>query len=189
MGLFSSLFGCSDNKSADLVEITSRTEEDFQDFVLTIVESKLTADGEYEITAKGKNKQEIVGLKIKLKNNLKPGFLGDEVDNTAFEPNGATFYTIGQESDNLIRGISKLYSFPTGNKFKNNISFYIFSLNQEQADLSKGYYKFKLFFDPSDELGLYSEVYLNVNIPENEVELREKDPEYRENLIKAMTRK
>jgi hypothetical protein len=105
MGLFSSLFGCRDNKNADLVEITSRAEEDFQDFVFTIVDSKLT-DGQYEITAKGKNKQEIVGLKIRLKNNLKPGFVGDEVDNSAFESNGATFYTIGQESDNLIRRIS-----------------------------------------------------------------------------------
>jgi hypothetical protein len=187
MGLISLLFGCGDNKNADLVEITSRTEEDFQDFVLTIVDSKLT-DGQYEITAKGKNKQEIVGLKIRLKNNLKPGFVGDEVDNTAFESNGATFYTIGQESDNLIRGISKLYAFPTDSKFTHDISFDIFSLNQEQADLDKGYYKFKLFFDPSDELGLYSEFYLNINLPDKELELREKDQEYRENLIRAMTR-
>jgi hypothetical protein len=188
MGLFSSLFGCGDNKKMDLVEITSRTEEDFHDFVLTIVDSKLTANGEYEITAKGKNKQEIVGLKIKVRDNLKAGFAGSEVDNTAFESNGATFYTIGQESDNLIKGISSLYAFPTDNKFTNKISFDIFSLNQEQADLSKGYYKFKLFFDPNDELGLYSELYLNINLPDNEVELKEKDPEYRENLIKAMTR-
>jgi hypothetical protein len=54
--------------------------------------------------------------------------------------------------------------------------------------LDKGYYKFKLFFDPSDELGLYCELYLNINLPDKEVELREKDQEYRENLIRAMTR-
>jgi hypothetical protein len=190
MGLFSSLFGCGDDNrmNKDLIEINSRTEEDFHDFVFTIVDSKLTANGEYELTAKGKNKEEIVGLKIKIKNKLKAGFVGSEVDNTAFELNGATFYSIGLESDNLIRGISNLYAFPTDNKFTNDISFDIFSLNQQQADLSKDYYKFKLFLDPNDELGLYSELYLNVNLPNNEIELREKDPEYRENLVKAMTK-
>ncbi|MDX1941545.1 MAG: hypothetical protein SFU99_13390, partial [Saprospiraceae bacterium] len=64
----------------------------------------------------------------------------------------------------------------------------MFSLNQEQADLSKGTYRFKLFFDPRDSLGLYSELFLNVNIPDKEVQINEKEMDYRENLIKVLTR-
>ena len=192
MGLISSLFGCGDkkaNKADNLIEITSRTEDGFQDIVLTVVESKQLDDGTIEVLAKGKNKDENVGLRIKIKNKLKPGFNGDEVDNTAFESNGVTFYSIGPESDNLIRGLSLLYNFPTEKKFTvNQVTFDIFSLNEVQADLEKGYFKFKLFFDPNDELGLYSELYLNVNLPDSEVEIHEKDEEYRENLVKAMTR-
>jgi len=192
MGLLGSLFGCGDkksNKTDNLIEITSKTEDGFQDLVLTVVESNQLDDGTFEIFAKGKNNNENVGLRIKVKNKLKPGFNGGEVDNTAFESNGVTFYSIGQESDNLIRGLSLLYNFPTEKKFSvNHVTFDIFSLNEVQADLEKGYFRFKLFFDPNDDFGLYSELYLNVNLPDSEVEIHEKDVEYRENLINAMTR-
>ena len=192
LGLLLSLFGCRDNektKDMDLIEITSRTEDGFQDIVLNIVDSKITDNGDYEIVAKGKSNEETVGLKIKIKDKVKPGIVGDEIDNTAFEIDGVSFFSTGQETDNLIKVLSKLYNYPTEKAFtKNNVSFDMFSLNEEQADLSKGVFRFKLFFDPSDTLGLYSELFLNINIPDKEVEINEKDVEYRESLIRVLTR-
>ena len=47
----------------------------------------------------------------------------------------------------------------------------MYSLNQEQADLSKETYRFKLFFDPYDSLGLYSELFFNVNMRDKEIEI------------------
>jgi hypothetical protein len=192
MGLLGLFFGCGDNKKSrdnDLIQITSKTEEDFQDIVLNIVETKLTNNGGYEIVAKGKNGKETVGLKIKINDKLKAGLVGDTVDNTAVDINGVTFSSVGQDTDNFVKTLSSLYGYPTEKGFtKNVISFDMFSLNQEQADLSKGAYRFKLFFDPYDSLGLYSELFLNVNLPEKQIEINEKDAEYRENLVKALTR-
>jgi hypothetical protein len=195
VGLLSALLSCSGNKKMkddDLIEITSRTEEGFHDIVLNIVDSKLTSNGDYEIIAKGKNKEETVGLKIKIKDKLKAGLVNegfDGFDSTAVELNGVSFYSIGPESDNLIRTLSKLYGSPTDKKFtRSDLLFDMFSLNKEQADLSKGYFQFKIFFDPYDSLGLYSELFLNVNLPKKEVEINEKDWEYRESLVKVLTR-
>jgi hypothetical protein len=195
IGLLSSLLSCRErNKISDddLIEITSRTEEGFHDIVLNIIDSKLTRNGDYEIIAKGKNKEETVGLKIKIKDKLKAGLVNegfDGFDSTAVELNGVSFYSIGPESDNLVRILSKLYDSPTDKKFTTSeILFDMFSLNQEQAELSKGYFRFKIFFDPYDSLGLYSELFLNVNLPKKEVEINEKDWEYRESLVKVLTR-
>jgi hypothetical protein len=192
MGLFSFLFGCDDSKKVqdnDLIEITSNTEEGFQDIVLNIVDSKRTKNGDYEIIAKGKNIQEIVGLKIKIKDKLKAGLLRGGLDSTAVELNGVSFFSIGKETDTLIKVLSKLYGHPTDKSFTTNaISFDMFSLNDEEAELGKGYFKFKLFFDSYDTLGLYSELFLNINLPNGEIEINEKDVEYRENLVKALTR-
>ncbi|MEO7992742.1 MAG: hypothetical protein ABI663_24535 [Chryseolinea sp.] len=194
-GLLNALLSCSGNKKMsddDLIEITSRTEEGFHDIVLNIVDTKLTSNGDYEIIAKGKNNEETVGLKIKIKDKLKAGLVNggfDGFDSTAVELNGVSFYSIGPESDNLIRTLSKLYGSPTDKKFTtSDLSFDMFSLNKEVAELNKGYFQFKIFFDPYDSLGLYSELFLNVNLPKKEVEINEKDWEYRESLVKVLTR-
>jgi hypothetical protein len=192
LGLLSILFACGDNKKVkdtDLIEITSRTEEGFQDIVLNIVDSKLTDNGDYELIAKGKSSQETVGLKIRIRDRLKAGLIGDNFDPTAVAIKGVTFQSTGPETDNLVRILSRLYNYPTDKSFTNgDISFDMYSLNKEQADLSKGTFKFKLFFDPYDSLGLYSELFLNINVPKKEIEINEKDIEYRENLVKALTR-
>ena len=195
IGLLTVLLSCRENKKMyndDLIEITSRTEEGFHDIVLNIVDSKLTSEGDYEIIAKGKSKEETVGLKIKIKDKLKAGLVNegfDGFDTTAVELNGVSFYSIGTESDSLISILSKLYGSPTSKKFTTTeTSFDMFSLNKDQAELSKGYFQFKIFFDPYDSLGLYSELFLNVNLPKREVEINEKDWEYRESLVKVLTR-
>jgi hypothetical protein len=187
MGIIAS--SCGDK--ASLIEIDSRTEDGFHDIVLTIVQSE-KLDEEYEIVAKGLYKGETVGIKLRVKDNLKEGLANggfDGFDTTAVELNGVSFSSIGDESNKLTKVLSNLYGYPTDKAFTmNDTRFDMFSLNAEQADLSKGYFKFKLFFDPYDSLGLYSELFLNVNIPENEIELNEKDLEYRPVLIKALTR-
>ena len=146
-------------------------------------------NGDYELIAKGKINKEIVGLKIKIKNKLKAGLVENDFDSTAVAIKGVTFYSTGFETDKLVKILSELYGYPTDKTFTtSDISFDMYSLNQEQADLSKGVYRFKLFFDPYDSLGLYSELFLNLNLPNKEIEINEKDIEYRENLIKVLTR-
>jgi hypothetical protein len=171
LGLFSSQFGCVDKRNKDdkLIEITSRTEDGFQDIILKITESSQSDNGEFEIIAKGKSDEKTVGLKVVISEKSKK----------------VTFSSLGLESDNFIGALSRLYSLPTDKKFiKNTLPFDLILMSKEE---NKEYYLFKIFFDPYDSAGLYSELYLNVNLTDNEIELKEKDEEYRKNLIEALS--
>jgi hypothetical protein len=59
------------------------------------------------------------------------------------------------------------------------------SLEGDPADLRGGPLKLKLFFEGDDEDD-YAEIYLNVDMDRARVDLNEKDPEYREPLLRAL---
>ena len=188
MGLISFLFSLKSNGQSQLIDITSQSEEGFHDLVLNIVEKHIN-NNQWIIVAKGQYKGIIVGIKIKIKNELNPGIVNGEVDKSAIIKNGVEFSTIGKESDNFIEILSGLYGFQTKKKFTSNpLLFTCIPLSSTQASLDKGYFKFKLFFDDTNINNLYSEIYLNPNFPKGLIEITEKDPGYRENLIKAMTK-
>ena len=81
-----------------------------------------------------------------------------------------------------------MYGKPTTKTFTKQTDWLtVFSLNQNPVDISKNdTYKLKMFFDQDENT--YSELYLNINTTAGEVELKEKDFEYRENVIKALTK-
>jgi hypothetical protein len=188
MGLLSLLFGCKSNGQSQLIDITSKSEEGFCDIILNIVDKQIDNDF-WIITAKGQYKGTIVGIKIKVKNGLKPGIVNGEIDKTAFTKDAVEISSIGNESDSFIKVLSNLYGFKTNKKFTSKpLIFTCISLSSTEGFLDKGYFKFKLFFDDTDEKGLYSEIYLNPNFPEGLIELPEKDPGYRKNIINAMTK-
>lgn len=111
------------------------------------------------------------------------------IQRMAFTSESIKILSIGQQSDNLIKALSKLYNIPCDKGFTDKtVVASAFSLGTEYADLTKnnGYYKFKLFIEENSD-DLYCEVYLNMNFDQGTIELREKDPEYRENLIKVFT--
>lgn len=59
-----------------------------------------------------------------------------------------------------------------------------FSLNESPVDLeAREHYKFKMFFQDDNE-DLYCEIFCNIDLAGNVIELHEKDEEYRENIIK-----
>jgi hypothetical protein len=58
-------------------------------------------------------------------------------------------------------------------------------MSENIFDLKDDYVQFKVFFDSEDELGLYSEMFCNINLKENIIEFNEKDEDYRENIIKS----
>jgi hypothetical protein len=188
MGILSFLFAQKSNGQNNLIDITSKSEEGFQDLVLNIIDKKID-NNVWILIAKGQFKGTVVGIKIKMANGLKPGIINSEIDNGGFARSACEISSIGQESDNFIKILSELYGQKTNKKFTSKpLIFNSFSLNTNQALLDKGYFKFKLFFDDLNEQGLYSEIFLNLNLPEGFIEIPEKDPEYRENLIKAMTK-
>ena len=200
MGFFSFLFGCKNNnnqnvqksniESSNLEEITSRidVEEGWKDIFLKIIEDKRT-DTSHIYIAKGLYKEEVVGLQIEISSKINAGFIGDEIDNkNGFVLKGVSFKSIGKESDELVNALAELYEFSMKKSFtKQTISATVFSLNEKKVNLAKNdYYKLKLFFEEDNE-DLYSELYLNINTETKEIELHEKDEEYRVPIIKVLT--
>jgi len=200
MGFFSFLFSCKNNNSnpqtnnsdvKKLKDITSRIDpaEGWIDIFLKITEDTKT-DTSHIYIVKGLYKDKIVGLKIEVNSNIGAGIVNDELDGeNGFVSNAVRLNSIGQESDELVKALAELYGQPTNKSFtKQVISTTAFSLNEKNVNLdNKDYYKLKLFFAEDNE-DLYSEIYLNINTRKQEIEIHEKDEEYREPLIKVWTK-
>jgi len=188
IGLLTLLFSIKLNGQSNLVDITSKSRDGYQDLILSIVDT-VYKDGYWIITAKGQYKETIVGIKIKFINGLKAGLINGRMDNTSWKQNAAEISTIGKESDNFVRMVSGLYGIKTEKPFTESpIVFTCFSLNSETAILEEGYFKFKLYFDDIRESGLYTEIFFNINLPEGYIEIPDRDPQHREDFVKAMIR-
>jgi hypothetical protein len=201
MGLLSFLFGCKNSNSElqtnksdvkKLKDITSRIDptEGWIDIFLKITEDTKT-DSSHIYIVKGLYKNKIVGLKIEVSSNIGAGIVNDELDGeNGFVSNAVRLNSIGQESDEFVKALAELYGQSTSKNFSSQtISATAFSLNEKKVNLDKNdYYKLKLFFEEDNE-DLYSEVYLNINTNTNkkEIEIHEKDEEYRKPIIEVWT--
>lgn len=198
IGLLTSMFGCNKSSSntqtnnvqdsIKLVDIASRTQEGFSDVFLTIVSDTKT-DSSHIYIAKGLYKGKTVGLQFEVKSMIGSGIINGQLGGGGLAGNGVRLKSIGQESDEFVKAMSELYKFPTTRGFsKEVVSTTAISLNDKPADLSKkDYYNFKLFFAEEDD-SLYSELFFNINLKNGEIELQEKDQEYRESLIIVWTK-
>ena len=189
IGFLSLLLGIKSNGQSNLIDIASKSEEGFHDFVFNITDKQLDKDNSWILTAKGQYKNTIVGFKVVIKNEINPGIVNGKPEQSGMIKNAGQILSCGFESDHFIEVVSELYGFKTIKKFTENaISFDCFSLNTQKGDLAKGDYKFKLFLDSQNTNGMYSELFLNISIQTGLLELNEKDPGYRENIIKIMTK-
>ena len=199
IGLLFFLFGCGQNdknadlnKSLALQDITSKmdTSEGFVDIYLTII-NETTTDTSHIYIAKGLYNGKIVGFQFDVKSNMINGITSEGEINTkeGFNRNAVKIASLGQESDEFLKGLAELYKISTKRVFtKSKISTTAFSLNQNTADLNKGnYYKFKLFFNEDGDEETYAELFFNIDTDKNIIELHEKDPDYRIPLIRAFT--
>lgn len=173
-----------------LEEITARfnAEEGWNDIFLKITDRKEKNESVIYI-AKGLYKGKVVGLKVEVLKNMMAGLLpSGEVNQNAFYRDGIRFFSIGNESDELVKALSNLYQFPTIKSFPESIvGAMTFSLNEIPVDLKNNeHYKFKLFFQDNSE-DLYCEMYCNLDLLDGVIELHEKDEEYRENIIKTFS--
>lgn len=200
MGLFSFLFSCKNNDNYELKnksdnteieEITSRIDpkEGWIDIFLKITKDTKT-DTSHIYIAKGLYKNKTVGLQIEVSSKIGAGIIDGKPDGkSGFVANAVQLKSIGNESDELVKALAELYKKPITKGFtKQIISTTVFSLNEKSVNLEiNDYYKLKLFFEEDDE-NLYSEIFLNINTEKREIEIHEKDEEYREPIIKVWTK-
>lgn len=173
------------NDFVNLVQLTALPDdsEGFIDLIFNIITKE--CNGDYiKITAKATHQNQIVGLTITILNNCQPGILNNEINRDAFVRNGVIMESDGAQSDAFIEILSALYEIPSNKPFtKQKLEFTIFPLNEELGILESKSLKFKLFYDDRNEKGLYNELYLNTNLPQNWIQIREKDEEYRANIV------
>lgn len=163
----------------------SRAEDGWNDLAFTITEKQLQEDNTWNMVCKANYQGQVVGFRVLIEEGIEPGIVNDDLDGSKFLKDAIVIKSIGEESDKLAEIMSILYEQPTANSFTDiALGYTVFPLNKDKANLRNGYFKFKLFYDDNDELGQYSELYLNINLPDGTVELNEKDEGYRENIIK-----
>lgn len=190
MSILSTLWNCGQNKNDSLKEITEITnkEDDFADVSLNIL-SKTHDENYTSFVAKGVCNHKVVGLEVLLANDIEPGVINGQISQNGFRKNGLILKSIGKESDEFLSALSKLYSLNNQNKFKKNeISATVFSLNSEKLNSNNSsYYKFKIFLNDESNEDDYAELYINLNFQNQELEIFEKDNEYRKAIIKALS--
>jgi len=201
MGLFSFLGGCKNSSgkvqqvnhsdSVKLEDITSRIDqaEGWVDIFLKIT-SDIKTDTSHIYVAKGLYKNKTVGLQIEINSNIRAGIIDGKPDSkSGVMPKAVRLKSLGQESDELVKALAELYKVNSDKGFtKQIISATAFSLNEMPVVLDKNdYYRLKLFFEENDEY-LYSEMFLNINTEKREIELHEKDADYREPIINVWTK-
>lgn len=174
--------------AARLEEICKPTEEGWFDLDLTI--TSVSEEGDYiTVVGMGLFRGSEVGLEVSFRKGMKPGFPNAQVDRTAFARDGIIYSSIGDASDRLLKAMATLYGLPVSSgKFASRVGVNAFALEQYPFDLTKKGANFKVFFNDGDgQENEYAELFTNVDIADKRLELHEKDPEYRTNVVRALT--
>lgn len=166
-------------------EITSETEEGFADLVFLLEERKDLENGQQLITATGFHERQGLAFEIVLGKS----WSGSGGDSSA-PPMRVGIVSIRRHrelSDLLLQVMSQLYATkakPT--RMRDEVRFSGISLLGDPAHLEQGPANIKLFHE-SDKEDEYVEFFLNIDTKARRVEIREKDPEYREAVVRALS--
>jgi hypothetical protein len=183
MGIFNLLKGQNNLKQIDISE-----EPDFVDLQLTISKYWQDENKNHICFVKGLWQKDTVGFEIAFRPDLKLGIIDGEVDKTRFYREGINFFSVGEISDNFIKAIIWLFKIDTKPlKMLDKIKSTTFVLGGQPDNFDSDYIKSKIFFDDNDEKGFYSEWFINIDLKNKILELKEKDSEYRKNIIKMLT--
>lgn len=168
-----------------LPEITAGGEEEFHDLTFAVSGSEESPDGSRVLRVAGVRRGAGVGLIV---------VLGPRWEKKALEANVSlithrgtvAFRSAGTESDTLLRVLDEVYA--TGLRpghMRAETSFAAISLSGDPSDLSRGESKIKLFFEAEAE-DRYAELFVDIDLGNRALEIREKDPEYRKAIIRAL---
>lgn len=171
-----------------LSQIDVSEDQDFVDLQLTITKSWNDENLNYIIQAKGLWEKETVGIEVSFRRDMKLGIVNTEVDKKRFYQEGISFHSMGELSDNFMKALSALFK-TEGSSFKMNetVGSTAFVLSGQPEYFDEEYIKTKIFFDDTNKKENYAEWYVNIDLKNRILELREKDPEYRKNILNMLT--
>lgn len=122
------------------------------------------------ITAKGLYREQLVGLRI-------------HISRTKGRSLGIRYQSIGEASDRLLSVISELYKLPAGpNRFRKETYADLVVLQADQQTMAG-----KAFFFADGPESKYAELFTNIDKKRGVLQIHEKDPGYRKNVLKALS--
>ena len=196
MGFLSWLFGsCSPKTDAPTKvssEITASMEpQGFVDLAFGLASHERSAEGVQTCIARGTHNGAEVGFRFRLPAQWKQGTLGD-TGLTTYQST-ITLESLGDASDRFVSALGDFYGgslHPAS--MAPVVTFTAISLGGIPAALEKGPAKIKLFFEPTEDSEeayemFYAEHYLNIDLASRTVEFHEKDEEYRDAILRALS--
>lgn len=171
--------------------ISQYGEDGFVDCVFKIVELSET-DASYTFRLLGSYKGEVVGMGVTIVKGIQSGMdLKMNLINDHVYRKGVIFSRTGPESDRLINALSSMYGAKAGaRRMADRETFTAIALHQGPIDMTKEAIKLKLFGHdgPTDSEADYNESFFNLDLKNRLVYWNEKDGEYREPLLRALSK-
>lgn len=167
-----------------LLQLTVDSEPGFSDFTFAVSIATSGPVRRYLGTAQHGGVD--VALSAELHGPWIPGQLSDDVNMVVYRGRVDLIRT-DERSDELVRVMDGLYGTQLGvSKMTNRIACAAIALAGDPEHPEQGLVKLKLFHgvENSEE---YAEAYFNLDLGGLKMQLREKDPEYRRALVRAMS--
>ncbi len=166
--------------------------EAFCDLLLSVQEMKTEPNGTLVLRAAALYKHEPVALRITFAAGMGLGSMNVQTGNPdirSLARGGIHFQSIGPESDHLIVALAKLYQSKIHPKaMDEDIHFDAYAAQGNPEDLQHKEVLFRIFHAAPGTDGMQCELLLNVNLPRNEIRLREVDQDYRDFIIRFLSR-
>jgi hypothetical protein len=165
-------------------------EEGFIDCAFRIV-NHVSSDEEHKFHLAASHDGESVGFDVVIVKGIRGAFDGEMdliPDHVYYD--GVRFLRSGPESDRLINVLAALYSSPAnGNRMVDAFSFTAIALHHDDVDIESEPITIKLFGNDGDDIVEedYFESFFNLDLSSGLVFWNEKDPDYRDPLIRGLS--
>ena len=168
------------------------SKDGFIDCVLKIIDLTETDDS-YKFHLKSSYDDNVLGMDVVVVKNIRSGFDNDtKIIKSNVYREGVIFKSSGEESNNLISTLAKLYDLKESSfEMVAKETFTAIALHQGCIDMLVEPVKIKLFGKDDDEESLdeeYYESFFNIDLKNGYVYWNEKDSDYRNPLIKALSK-
>ena len=169
------------------IDINSNQEEGFADLTFNIIKFKKKLFGNIYIECAGNDKEKTIGFALELKKGMS-GISNNDMRSWHTYPDGIKLIFLKDLSENFIKSLTNSYELKQTNlKLKKETTIECGSLNENPLDYNTKEIQFKCFLDSSNEKNLYAEFYINIDLQNKKLYFKEKDIDYRENIIKYLS--
>ena len=168
LGLLATAVGCHGGHGAFSQQAVWESKDGLRDLILPIARLSRESDGGYSVVASGVLEGQRVGLAVR------------------FHPQGVTFFADGAQTLGLVAALGKAYGVTlSGVELRPAVELTSLVLQGDPRRPKDGELRLKVFHDEKEERGEYYELYVNLDLDQMRLVLKEKDPEYRENILKG----